>query len=123
MRNRNTRPHAEGMVTQQKSLGTNQPVGFVYPFSAIVGQDPMKLALILNVIDPSIGGVLMMGHRGTGKSTAVRALADLLSAPWVVRDCRYNCDPMDDRQLCSECATLLAEKGKLPRARAPVPTA
>ncbi|MDW8241509.1 MAG: magnesium chelatase ATPase subunit I, partial [Acidobacteriota bacterium] len=50
----------------------------VYPFTAIVGQEEMKLALILNVIDPLIGGVLIMGHRGTGKSTAVRALADLL---------------------------------------------
>src|SRR5258706_11641905 len=121
MRNRNTRPHAEGMVKQQKSGVTKPPAGFVYPFSAIVGQDAMKLALILNVIDPSIGGVLMMGHRGTGKSTAVRALADLLSAPWVVRGCIYNCDPTDDRQLCAECATLLAEKGKLPRARTSVP--
>ena len=49
-----------------------------YPFTAIVGQEEMKLALILNVVDPLIGGVLIMGHRGTGKSTAVRALADLL---------------------------------------------
>ncbi|MDQ3820964.1 MAG: magnesium chelatase ATPase subunit I, partial [Acidobacteriota bacterium] len=52
----------------------------VYPFTAIVGQEEMKLALLLNVIDPKIGGVLIMGHRGTGKSTAVRALADLLPA-------------------------------------------
>ena len=49
-----------------------------YPFTAIVGQEEMKLALILNVVDPLIGGVLIMGHRGTGKSTAVRGLADLL---------------------------------------------
>ena len=49
-----------------------------YPFTAIVGQEEMKLALLLNVVDPLIGGVLIMGHRGTGKSTAVRALADLL---------------------------------------------
>src|SRR5260370_39379284 len=55
-----------------------------YPFSAIVGQDEMKLTLILNVIDPLIGGVLIMGHRGTGKSTAVRALADLLPEITVV---------------------------------------
>src|SRR5437868_13460211 len=48
----------------------------VYPFASIVGQSEMKLALLLNVIDPSIGGVLIMGHRGTGKSTAVRVLAD-----------------------------------------------
>ena len=53
----------------------------------------MKLALILNVVDPLIGGVLIMGHRGTGKSTAVRALADLLPQISVVRECAFNCDP------------------------------
>ena len=77
-----------------------------YPFSAIVGQDEMKLALILSVIDPHIGGVLIMGHRGTGKSTAVRALADLLPPMNVIVDCRYGCDPSDDRYLCSSCARL-----------------
>jgi hypothetical protein len=50
----------------------------IFPFTAIVGQDEMKLALILNVIDPKIGGVMIMGDRGTGKSTTIRALADLL---------------------------------------------
>ncbi len=50
----------------------------IFPFAAIVGQDEMKLCLLLNVIDPRIGGVLVMGHRGTGKSTTVRALADVL---------------------------------------------
>ena len=50
----------------------------VFPFTAIVGQEEMKLALILNVIDPKIGGVMVMGDRGTGKSTTIRALADLL---------------------------------------------
>jgi len=50
----------------------------VFPFTAIVGQDEMKLALQLNVIDPKIGGVLIMGDRGTGKSTTIRAIADLL---------------------------------------------
>ena len=64
-----------------------------FPFTAIVGQEEMKLALILNVVDPSIGGVLIMGHRGTGKSTAVRALADLLPRITVVEGCAYNCDP------------------------------
>ena len=61
-----------------------------YPFTAIVGQEEMKLALILNVVDPLIGGVLIMGHRGTGKSTAVRALADLLPQISVVAGCPYN---------------------------------
>ena len=50
----------------------------MFPFTAIVGQEEMKLALILNVIDPKIGGVMVMGDRGTGKSTTIRALADLL---------------------------------------------
>ena len=63
----------------------------------------MKLALLLNVVDPLIGGVLIMGHRGTGKSTAVRALADLLPEISVVEGCPYNCDPHDKRQLCDQC--------------------
>ena len=75
-----------------------------YPFTAIVGQDEMKLSLILSVIDPQIGGVLIMGHRGTGKSTAVRALADLLPMIQVVADCPYGCDPKDTRNFCDDCA-------------------
>lgn len=73
-----------------------------YPFTAIVGQEEMKLALILNLVDPLIGGVLIMGHRGTGKSTAVRALADLLPPITVVAGCPYNCDPTEP---CSHCLT------------------
>ena len=73
-----------------------------YPFTAIVGQEEMKLALILNLVDPLIGGVLIMGHRGTGKSTAVRALADLLPPIEVVAGCPYNCDPSNP---CSHCLT------------------
>lgn len=73
-----------------------------YPFTAIVGQEEMKLALILNLVDPLIGGVLIMGHRGTGKSTAVRALADLLPPIEVVAGCPYKCDPSDP---CSHCLT------------------
>lgn len=63
----------------------------------------MKLALLLNVVDPLIGGVLIMGHRGTGKSTAVRALADLLPQITVVAGCPFNCDPEDQRNLCDQC--------------------
>jgi magnesium chelatase subunit D len=72
-----------------------------YPFTAIVGQEEMKLGLLLNVVDPLIGGVLIMGHRGTGKSTAVRALADLLPQIDVAAGCLYNCDPEGD--LCDQC--------------------
>ena len=64
-----------------------------FPFSAIVGQDQMKLALLIAAIDPSVGGVLVLGDRGTGKSTAVRALAGLLPSMTVVEGCPYNCSP------------------------------
>lgn len=81
----------------------------------------MKLALLLNAIDPLIGGVLIMGHRGTGKSTAVRALADLLPPLTKVRDCLYGCDPLDEPNQCDECRTKSGSDGTLRRGRAPVP--
>lgn len=74
----------------------------IYPFSAIVGQEELKLALIVSAIDPSIGGVLAFGDRGTGKSTTVRALAALLPPIRAVRGCRFNCDP-NSGALCDEC--------------------
>ena len=77
----------------------------------------MKLALILNVVDPLIGGVLIMGHRGTGKSTAVRGLADLLPRITVVAGCPYNCDPQDKRNLCDQCSAA----GDLTATQSPVP--
>ncbi|MDT4967202.1 MAG: magnesium chelatase subunit [Acidobacteriota bacterium] len=92
----------------------------IYPFTAIVGQEEMKLALLLNAIDPLIGGVLIMGHRGTGKSTAVRALADLLPTLTKVRDCVYGCDPLDQANQCDECRTQSGSDEVLPRERAPV---
>jgi magnesium chelatase subunit I len=79
-----------------------------YPFAAIVGQDELKLALTLTAIDPTIGGVLALGDRGTGKSTAIRALADLLPDLLVVQNCAYGCAPTGNR-LCSECQVRLAE--------------
>ncbi|HKA19451.1 MAG TPA: magnesium chelatase ATPase subunit I, partial [Blastocatellia bacterium] len=81
----------------RKDSGEGRPV---YPFSAIVGQDEMKLALLLSAIDPNIGGVIIMGHRGTAKSTAVRALADLLPSLKRVKDCVYGCDPDRADELC-----------------------
>ena len=72
-----------------------------FPFSAIVGQDEMKLALLVAAVDPGIGGVLVFGDRGTGKSTAVRALAALLPKRRVVAGCRYGCDP-EAAELCEE---------------------
>ncbi|HEX8774924.1 MAG TPA: magnesium chelatase ATPase subunit I [Pyrinomonadaceae bacterium] len=93
----------------------------VYPFAAIVGQEEMKLALLLNTIDPKVGGVLVMGHRGTGKSTAVRALADLLPLVSKVRDCPFGCDPKDVAALCEDCHARLSRQGKLGSERAVVP--
>ena len=63
----------------------------------IVGQDEMKTAILIAAIEPTIGGVLVFGDRGTGKSTAVRALAALLPPMEVVAGCRYNCDPERSR--------------------------
>ncbi len=78
-------------------------MGLAYPFSAIVGQDEMTTAIVLAAIDASIGGVLVFGDRGTGKSTAVRALAALLPPMQVVRGCRFHCDPASPGALCEEC--------------------
>lgn len=75
----------------------------VFPFSAIVGQEDMKLALLLSAIDASIGGVLVFGDRGTGKSTAVRALAALLPKMTAVTGCPYGCHPASLASLCAVC--------------------
>lgn len=76
----------------------------VYPFTAIVGQAELKLALLLCVIDPTIGGVMVMGHRGTAKSTAVRALAALLPPQRAVAGCPYGCDPAAPSPICPHCS-------------------
>ena len=75
----------------------------VYPFAAIVGQEELKLALLLNAINPQIGGLLIRGPKGTGKSTSVRALADLLPEIKVVEGCRFNCNPEDPTNMCLNC--------------------
>ncbi|MFW9818195.1 MAG: magnesium chelatase subunit D family protein [Candidatus Thorarchaeota archaeon] len=74
-----------------------------YPFTAIIGQDLMKLALILNAINPKIGGLLIKGTKGTAKSTTVRALADLLPEIDVIKDCSFNCNPHNLKESCHEC--------------------
>jgi magnesium chelatase subunit D len=107
--------------SSQKNSNPERLAPQVYPFTAIVGQEEMKLALLLNVVDPLIGGVLIMGHRGTGKSTAVRALADLLPPIWKVINCHFGCDPSDEENLCAECYRDLTAKGKLQRTRSNVP--
>ena len=83
----------------------------VFPFTAIIGQEEMKLALILNVIDPRIGGVMIMGDRGTGKSTTIRAVADLLPAIQVVKDDPFN-SAVDDFELMSETVKTAVENNQ-----------
>jgi magnesium chelatase subunit I len=83
-----------------------------FPFAAIVGQDEMTLAIQVVAIDPSIGGVLVLGDRGTGKSTAVRALADLLPPIQVVKGCPYKCDPTIPAQACPFCAASTGKAAK-----------
>lgn len=75
----------------------------VYPFAALVGQDDMKQALLIAAIDPLIGGVLVFGDRGTGKSTAVRSLAALLPPMQAVKSCPYQCDPQQQSSACPYC--------------------
>jgi len=77
-----------------------------YPFTAIVGQEELKLALLLNAVNSSIGGLLIRGQKGTGKSTAVRALADLLPEVEVVSGCPFQCSPKDPTNMCENCYEL-----------------
>ena len=87
-----------------------------YPFSAIVGQPLLKRSLIYNAVDGTIGGVLIFGQRGTAKSTAVRALADLLPEQDVVEGCPFGCDPKDPDHMCDGCRSSY-EKGTIKVAR------
>lgn len=82
----------------------------VYPFTAIVGQEEMKRALILNMINPKLGGVLIRGEKGTAKSTAVRALAEVLPLRGEAEGCIYGCDPADDSFWCDGCRTAQTPK-------------
>ena len=89
----------------------------VFPFTAIVGQEGMKQALVLNAINPAIGGVLIRGEKGTAKSTAVRALARLLPELEVVADCLYACPPDEPELQCHQCSTRAQVGEELPRSR------
>ena len=94
---------------------------FAYPFSAIVGQDEMKLALLIAASDPTIGGVMVFGDRGTGKSTAVRALAALLPPLPSIKGCVFHCDPKADRALCpGDCPARTAGGGEIELTPTPV---
>ena len=74
-----------------------------FPFTAIIGQEEMKKALVLNVVNPRLGGVLIQGEKGTAKSTAVRALADLLPPRLCIKGCKFHDDPNDKSNWCDEC--------------------
>ena len=87
--------------------------GNLYPFAAIAGQEEMKLALILNVINPAIGGVLIRGEKGTAKSTAVRGLTALTEDMLCIEGCRFNCWHNDGAFLCDECRSRRAAGGGL----------
>lgn len=93
----------------------------VLPFSSIVGQEQMKLALMLNAIDPRIGGVLVRGSKGSAKSTAVRALAQVLPPIRVVRDCPMNSDPHERSLMSREVSERLDLGERLPTEEIPMP--
>jgi magnesium chelatase subunit I len=97
--------------TAQSTASTRR---VVFPFTAIVGQEEMKLALLLNVIDPKIGGVMIMGDRGTGKSTTIRALADLLPEISVVANDPFSSDPSDPDLMSDEVRQLLEQGAEIP---------
>jgi Mg-chelatase subunit ChlI len=91
---------------------------FVYPFSAIVGQNELKLALLLNAINPLLGGLLIRGQKGTGKSSSVMALAEILPKVSVVKDCPFNCSPRDPTNMCPTCLSKHKEEGELEEKKA-----
>jgi len=92
----------------------------LFPFAAIVGQEQMKTALLLNVVDPGIGGVLIKGEKGTAKSTAVRSLAQILPEVEHVKGCIYHCDPRSGKGYCPNCAEAMASGTKLESERSPM---
>ncbi len=107
----NTISTENGRSLQSPTAVRRRPV---FPFTAIVGQEEMKLALLLNVIDPKIGGVMIMGDRGTGKSTTIRALADLLPEIKVVADDPFNSDPSDPEMMGDEVKQKLEQGLEIP---------
>ena len=106
------------MATDKKIEKSNSPF---FPFSAIIGQEEMKLALILNVIDPRIGGVMIMGDRGTGKSTTIRAVADLLPEIPVVANDAFNSSPNDFELMSDEVKKAVAAQEEIDIAYKKVP--
>lgn len=100
---------------------TKQEKRRVFPFTGIIGQEEMKLALILNVTDPKIGGVMIMGDRGTGKSTTIRALVDILPEIDVVPDDPFNSSPIDPEFMSEEVREMFERGESLPAGKKKVP--
>ncbi len=96
-------------------------MALAFPFSAIVAQAEMKLALLIAAVDPTVGGVLVFGDRGTGKSTAVRGLAALLPPMKVVQGCRYGCDPLAPASHCTPACAMRRSRATAKPVKAPVP--
>jgi len=102
-------------TTGEKEVATRTRLErIVFPFSAMVGHERMKLALLLNAINPQIGGVLIRGEKGTGKSTISRALADLLPEVKVVEGCPFHCNPEDPSEMCPNCQARYFSNGGKP---------
>src|SRR3954471_12990410 len=97
-------------------MPTERPI---YPFSALVGQERLKRALVLNAINPRIGGVLIRGEKGTAKSTAVRGLARLLPQIAIVADCPYSCPPDRPDAMCGSCRARYEAGEDLPAVERP----
>jgi len=95
------------MQSQSPLLRTDR----AFPFSAIVGHDKAKLALIVSIVDPQIGGILLTGPKGAGKSLLVNSMERILPEIDVVDGCRYGCSPKDPANMCQECRSRL-QKGE-----------
>ena len=115
------KPKSNSAANNGRATGRSSIARLVYPFTAIAGQEEMKLALLLSVIDPHISGVIIMGHRGTGKSTAVRALADLLPPIKKMKGCVFGCDPDRGNELCQDCMRKVSSDGRAATERGAVP--
>ena len=88
---------------------SEREISLQFPFVRIVGQDEMKRALLLNIIEPGIGGVLLRGEKGTAKSTTVRSLEQILPQVQAITGCQFHCDPAHPRYLCDDCKKKIAE--------------